>query len=853
MRPHIIWTASACALSVALPTQIQAQTRDFNVAPGPLRGVLNAYIRQSGRQVIFKGSEMTGVRSDGVRGSMSADDALDQILKETGYRARKDESGALAIVRSPNVSSAKASEAVDVPSAPAVLADASTTGEIIVTARKRVENMRDVPVSIVAVSGGELTSAKITQLVDLVARVPSLTMATGANSGFAQIRGLGTGNNPSFDQAVGKFIDNVSHGRDQDIRLPLFDVERVEVLKGPQVLLYGNSTTAGALNITTRKPKGTLQADANASYEFRSNEVVLQGGVTLPLSTSISLRLAGLYQDLARGDVLNTLTQDRVPTTNTKAGRATLSLDPGGDVRFLIKAEYDQLRNRGAASELFVPPGFGPFPFPDTVIDGRTAVDNNVAPFFQPTFNALDNQTYQMDANYDVFGGTLTSTTGYRTSQYAGSTPAYHPIPVAHAFIANKYRQFSQELRFSGSYGALDLTIGGFYQRENLRQVNAIDFNVGVLGLPVPPFAANFILHQKTDSYSAFGDVTYRLTDALSLEAGVRVTRVTRDASQSSSTGDVFSNKSFGMGLDLTARNTALDPIYGFFFGTSPHFFNGLRFRDTFVQPQIVLQYKPSSYNQLYAKFVRGEKAGGFDSNYPGAPTGNNPNDAKFESESAQAFELGFKGISTDSRFTYALSAFTTTFKNLQTNAFVAQATVSLVTNVGKARSRGFEVELGYKPVPGLRLSATGTYADAKYINFPGAQCTLAGPCPVTLQDLSGKPTIFSSKWSGTLGVDYDQGLGDWVLTGGALLVARSKYNPSTNIEPFLKQHGYAQLDAHLELKPADGPWSLRVFGRNLTDIRYFEFGESVPVTTGALAVYRSRGRQIGIQAGVRF
>ena len=745
---------------------------------------------------------------------------------------------------------------------PGSAADEASSGleEIVVTARKRTENLRDVPVSITALGGQRLVETKITQVTELAARVPNLTVSAGANLPFALIRGFGSGNNLSFDQAVGKFIDNVSYGRDQDVRLPLFDVERVEVLKGPQVLLYGNSSTAGALNITSRKPGDSFAADGSLAYEFESNEVVAQGGVTAPMGDKASLRVAGLYQDLAHGRVFNTLTGDHGPTTRNYAGRATLLLKPVDDLRVTLKAEYHHLRDRGDAGEVMSPSIFSFLPLPDTKLDGKTAIDNSGAPFFAKSFNAVNSQTYQGDIAYDLAGGTLSSTTAYRNLKFASQTPSPAPVPVLNAFLDYRYKQISEELRYSGSFGKLDLTMGGYYQHDTLKVYSAIDFNLTPTlppGLVLPPFSLNGVFDQTANSYSLFADATYHLTDALSIEAGARYTSVRKRADQSLVAGNVVPGKTFGTGAGAISPNDAFTPLFIFGNGVAPHAYTGLKLKDEAFQPQVVLQYKVAPRNQVYAKYVKGEKAGGFDYFYTGTPPGPTPGGARFRPEQATSFELGFKGVTEDNRLDFSIAAFRTTFNDLQASSF--QVASFVVTNVGKARTEGVELELNYAPAEGLRIGGSVAWLKARYLDYPGQPCTVAqkvafGGEAGCSQDLSGAPTQFSSKWTGTLTVDYDQPIGNGMLLGGGVAVfARSHYNASTNDEPLQEQKGYAQIDAQLRLKAEDGRWSAGLFARNLTDKKLLDFGATAPALGAALTGFQSRGRQLGVRFGFDF
>jgi iron complex outermembrane recepter protein len=727
-------------------------------------------------------------------------------------------------------------------------ADPGALAEVIVTARKRAENQRDVPASIVTLQGEQLAALNITQIVDLTSVEPTLVASYATLQPFVAIRGFGSGNNQSFDQAVGKFVDNVSFGRDQDARLPLFDIAQVEVLKGPQVLLYGNSTTAGALNITTRKPGDEFAADGTASYEFYGQESKVQGGVTLPIKDLLSVRVSGMYERLNEGWNYNVATAEHVPTSENKAGRIILRTAAIPDLEVLFKLEYDKLTDKGNVGSPVAQPTSGPFQFPDVGRVGIIYANNEVAPFFQGSFNTLRNTVYQLDMNYAVLSGMLTSTSAYRVLDFAGDTAGAQQVPVFDGFISYTDRQVSQELRFSRSFGPVDATLGAYYQRNDRLNLTTANFNFAPL--PFPALAVAYVSPQRITSYSGFADFTWHMTDRLSLEAGARYSAISEDADQSAQPGDIVPNKGLSDNLyNSISPNPAFDPLYTILFGAPPHFYDGLHLHETHIQPQAVAQYRLTDTNQVYAKFVKGDKQGGFDTVDQGI-TG--PSGAHFLPEQAKSFEVGFKGEALDRRLDYAVSAFHTTFTNLQTNAYVGTATVAVVTNVGKARTQGLEAELKYAPVRGLLLSATTSYTDAKYIDFPGGSCTRAqAVAGCVTQDLSNTPTPFASKFAGTLGGEYEHALGSYRLSGGVLITGRTSYNSSFNNEPLLEQGGYAQLDAHVDLL-ADR-WKASLFGRNLTDRRYQTFGSVAPGTINGLLDFTSRGRQAGVQVGFNF
>ena len=730
-----------------------------------------------------------------------------------------------------------------------------TLEEVVVTARKRNENLREVPASVQVIGPAQLQASNVTAVSELTTIAPTLVLSTGSTNPFVTVRGFGSGNDLSFDQAVGKFIDNVSYGRDQDVRLPLFDIEQVEVLKGPQVLLYGNSTTAGALTITTKKPGDSFEADGSVAYEFYAHEIVTQSGVTLPINDIASVRVSGLYDDLAEGWVHNSLTGQDIPTTINKAGRVIFRLTPTPTLEVLLKAEYDHLHDSGFPGELVAQPTSGRT-YPEANLNLVNANNNDVEPFLMNAYNILENQTYQADVNLQALGGTISSTSAYRDMTYTGSTPSGVPVPELNAWIDQQYTQLSQELRYAGTVGKLDMHFGTFFQHESLSVYEALDTNIAELGAPLPPFAFNFNLSEKTNSYSGFADFIYHFTDRFSLEAGGRYSVTSRSADQAFFPGDIVPAKGFNQGAEGYSPNAAYDPLLFALFGVPPHYFNDLSLHEDHLQPQVVAQYKIFDKDQIYAKYVEGYKAGGFDVNYEGLPNDVTPAGAHFQPEKAVAYEIGFKGVTLHDALGFSIAVFDEEFTNLQANAFIGQSAVTQVTNVGKARSTGVESEFSYAPVGPVRINGTVAYTDAIYVDFPGGACTRAQAAaqPVGCQqNLSGAPTPFNSKWAGTLGADYQQALGNFVINGGPLVLVRSSYNASTNNEPLLQQSAYAQLDAHIDIKPTIRSWSVSLFGSNLTNKHYLTAGDAVPLTTGGLSAIPARGRQAGLRFGFQF
>ncbi|QWT16862.1 TonB-dependent receptor [Sphingobium xenophagum] len=730
--------------------------------------------------------------------------------------------------------------------------------DIVVTAQKREERLRDVPVSILAVSGEKLQDANIARLTDLVTIVPNFTLSLAGNAPTTNLRGFGT-YGTQFAQSVGKFTDNVSYSRDLHARLPLFDIERVEVLKGPQVLLYGNSTTAGALNITTKQPGSEFEADASASYEFNHDETIVQGGVTVPLSDWASFRVAGFFQNLDKGWLRNNFTGRDEPTFRNRAVRGTLRLTPTNDLTISLKAEYDRVRDNGGTGQQIRQSTNPNRQQTDITLDDYRTSTASGAPFFSPEFVEVRHETYQADISYDAGVGTISSTTAYLNTRAGGSQSNTSDLPDYLNFLFTHYQQFSQELRFTVNTGSIDYTFGGYFEDNKYKAATVLDANFPAIAVPLPALGRYVDIDQRNKNYSVFANLTAHLTDEFSVTAGARYAILHQNTDQSSLAAPLVTNVTFDTSqADVLAQtDPALCALVQAGFAAVCHEFKDLKRKEYHFQPQVVIQYKPNSDIMFYGKFVKGAKQGGVDIAYGGTPAnGVSREEAMFAPETATSFEVGVKGITGDRMLEYSLGVFRTTFEDLQLSAFLG--TSQFTTNVGKARTQGVEAEVTFVPVTGLRINATANYLDATFRDFPNGVCTVeqieaAPPGTVCMQDLSGRPTPFQSKYSGTLNVSYDIEAGDLRVTPGVSVMAKSGYYVGTNDDPLGYQKGLALVDLNLAVTPVDSWWKASVFVRNLTDKAYKEYGVATALIPGGYSIYMSRGRSIGVQVGARF
>jgi len=430
--------------------------------------------------------------------------------------------------------------------------------EIVITARKRSENLQDVPLSVVAVSGELMQQQGIKKLEDLQFKVPNFTMTeTGIGSNIA-IRGIFSGVNQGFEQSVGTYIDGIHYGRAQQSRAPFLDVERVEVLRGPQSILFGKNSIAGALNITSAQPTKEFEGYAQASYLPSQDDWEVLGAVSGPITDTLRARVAGRFH---KGDgYIDNLTLDRSePQRKDWNLRGTLEWDVTDNLEVSLKAEHGEFDVKGRNIEIYNElPSISPIGlFHDkTYAEILTTIGAlNPADIFVTDPSVLNNvkdekrssngdtsdnssSTYVLTANWDTDIGTVTSITGYNKFKYGELCDCdFTGATILTVDLREKYEQFSQEIRLaSDTSGKLDYIVGGFYQTSDHSYADSINVPVDSLLVPVvnmkvagagPLFGGSRAAREAnvdTDVLSAFGQLTYKFTDQLRLTVGGRVT-----------------------------------------------------------------------------------------------------------------------------------------------------------------------------------------------------------------------------------------------------------------------------------------------------------------------------------------
>ena len=712
--------------------------------------------------------------------------------------------------------------------------EGSDDGVIIVTARRREERQIDVPIAITSFSAEKLTQQGSLDITDIGQTTPNTTLeaSRGTNSTLsAFIRGIGQQDPVSgFEQGVGIYLDDVYLNRPQAAVLDIYDVERIEVLRGPQGTLYGRNTIGGAVKYVTKRLPQDPSFKARATYgTYDQAEAVVTA--SLPISDIVRVGASGAR--LSRGGFGTNLTNGLENyNKDIWAGRGTLEFGGYGEpVLVRISGDYTKDKSNPRGGHRLIPGAVSGAPVLADVFDTRGGLNDPI----QIDFDALP------AVDLDVPGLYLNE-------------------------------QISQEFQLLYEGDRLNGLVGFYYldaKADTLFDVRLFTTFAGLTAFTEADV--------DTETYAVFADFTYDFTEQLSLSVGGRYTWDERTAS-------ILRQNYLGGG----------SPTFGGagipFGGPSTDFQGTAKFKK--FTPRASLSFKPTPDHNVYASFSQGFKGGGFDPRGVGvnAPTTNAsgiPSDSEvaaflsFRPESVDSYEVGYKGSLLDGALNVALAGFYTDYKDVQIPGSVACTVGGLpsfcgvINNAGKATLKGLELEadarLGQNLVAsGDRLTLSGSlgYIDAKYDKY----ITNIGGVPTDVAQFRSVQNTPEWTASGTFAYSTPVGEGD--LFFGTTLSYRSKVNQFEIANPYIDQKGFALWDANLVYNAPDKRWSIGLHGKNLTNKKYktsgYTFVAANPTTgeiitgangqpiptlgpEGTLTAFYGNPRQVFITAGVKF
>ena len=700
-------------------------------------------------------------------------------------------------------------------------AGATQDTDIIVTARRRAESLQDVPIAVTAYSGEALERQGALDITDLSDTTPNVTLeaSRGTNSTLtAFIRGVGQQDPVAgFEAGVGIYLDDVYLNRPQAALLDIYDVERIEVLRGPQGTLYGRNTIGGAIKYVTRRldPNETdIRVRANLGTYDQADLIV---SASTPLSQYA--RIGASVARLSRGgfgDNLNTGQENY--NRDLWAGRATLEIEPNADIFVRLSGDYTKDNSLPRNGHRLIPGRLSGAPVLDDVFDTRAGL---VKP-------KQDIQSYGGALRFEARASdevTIKNILAYRQDRTA--TPIdFDSLPAADVDVPAIYRnkQLSNEFQVLYEGESLQGVVGAYYLDANANNVfDVILATTGAL-IGVPGFTASTFGDVDTKTWALFGDFTYRFTPQLAVSLGGRYTNDKR------SSVVIKKNLINGPLPELGGNGVQLGALVSNFAGEK-----------TFKEftPRASITFEPTDEHTFYASYSKGFKGGSFDPRANSPQAGDSDGDGDidaadifefflFDPEKVDSYEVGYKASLFDRRLRLALAGFYADYTDVQVPGSVGCVVGGIPTfcgvteNAGAATFKGLEAEMLATLArdlsgPGSRLNVSGTlgYLDAQYDEF----ITAVGGVATDVSDF--RRIQNTPKWtlSGTL--DYATPIGNGDLSASTTVSYRSKTFQFETPSPFLDQPGYALWDASLVWTSANDRYTIGLHAKNITDKEY--------------------------------
>jgi len=752
--------------------------------------------------------------------------------------------------------------------------------EIVVTATKREQSLQDVPLSINAIQGEFVTDFNLTNFEQL--DVPGFKIPRAGMGDNIFMRGIGSGPNLGFEQAVPIYMNGLYFGRGRGSRAGFMDLARIEVVKGPQPTYFGKNAIAGAASLVWNRPTDEFEGYVDGHYEVENQEYAVTGVLSGPLSDTVNGRIALRTRELSEGWLMNTTTGNSEPELSDTTARATLTWDAGDTFAATATVFYSRDEENGRNQQTGVCPlggmfaatvsdctvdeqreGFNIF-FPIADINtGSTRFDYPVPQGFaesdhlNTSFNELTLSGASVEIQADVGDGLqLTSLTGtYEFDNVFTVGGDQTPVDLIDGAFTEVFRQFSQELRLQSPEDRAVTWLAGFYfDRNDNRQVTGN--NGGMM--------SSFYLNneEEADSWAVFGEIEFSLGDATRLNLGGRYTEVDKGYIKEGCRGPPYTEAA-----PTVNCGTGMFPIAFFSIDDQRSF-------DAF-QPAIGLERDVNDDVMAYISYKEGFKAGGWDF----GPLNPRIDELRFDHEEVDAWEVGAKMTLGDGRATLNLAAFNSRFTNLQVTAFNTVLEVVNVFNAANATSQGLDADFNWAITDRFEVQGNLTFLNSEYDDFPGADCfTSAAPpqyptCDASTnpegrtRNLGGEATPYAPDFAGRLTLNWNTPLtGALELDTQLSVFTTSEYFTSGDNDPIDIQSGFSKWDLRLAVGPPEGSWDVALVGRNLSneitcgfsgDIPGSAVGAPIDPITGAVQTghfcLTERPRTIALQGTRRF
>jgi iron complex outermembrane receptor protein len=755
-------------------------------------------------------------------------------------------------------------------------------GAIVVTARRRPEDVQNVPAAMSVVGGDTLRETYTVNLSQVTQLVPTLNYSSPnpRNTAFT-IRGLGSSvvaisqANDGLEPGVGFYVDQVYHARPATAAFDFTDLEQIEVLRGPQGTVFGKNTTAGAINITTKQPSFNFGADAELSYG-QQNFMQAKASVTGPIAPGLlAFRLSGAITR-RDGVLTNVRYNKQLNNLHNDALRGQLLFTPASNFSLRVIGDWSNFHNE-CCTQVFV--RVAPTLKPAAQQYAALAAGQSYAP---PSTNPYDRVT-DIDATLGVKtneGGvsgiaewklgkaTVTSVSAWRFWNWdAANDRDYTGLPIQITqHIPSRQDQFSQELRIaSNGHSAFEYVAGLYYFRQKI-----VGHPISIYGplatywlLPASGTRTSALLDGyqtdgttdfRTTSYAAFGEITWRPMPRLALTGGIRYTYEDKDGLYDVRT----------LGGQATTVGSALYNDQQSILRSQSY---SAHISDGSESGRVNVAYDVTANIMAYASYARGQKSGGINMSglpvYPSGVPGHANGDPILETrivrpEHNTTVEGGLKTSLFDHAVTFNINGFYTRVTDFQANVVDNAAVIALrsyLANIPRVTVKGVEFDASARIGSHFSLRASGAYSDGKYASYP------SGPCPIELTgsataqcDLTGKGLPGLPRWSGSLGGEYAAPLPLGHLHGDAFLradaSAKTKIFGDATDSTYTVIAGYTLVNASIGYRAPH--WELAVFARNLFGTNYVQNLTVQAGNSGLIVGTPSDPRMFGVTVRMR-
>ncbi|MFD1218296.1 MULTISPECIES: TonB-dependent receptor [Microbulbifer] len=709
------------------------------------------------------------------------------------------------------------------------LALAAELEEVTVTAQKRSQRLTEVPIAITSFGAENIEETGIRQLREVAEFIPNLSISSGKDfDSTVSIRGVGANSrNIGFDTRVGVYLDGVYLGQSPALNQELLDLERIEVLRGPQGTLFGKNTVAGAINLISRQPGNTLEGGINIEYgNFNTRQ--MSASLSAPLSDSLFAKVAlssqqrdGIQDNLLTGNALNEQDGD--------AYRAQLVYDAGGNFTANLAIDGTDAERLTYVGEP-VTDTFGMTP------DTAAPQDDTVAMNHDP-LEAREIRGSALTMNWDLASGfAIKSITAVRDTEiFYRNDVDYAPLDLAELRYEDSYNQVTQEFQLVSPESEDLQYVAGLYlyqqEGDSLRQIVSTPTAAMLFGTnPEVPVTTDGTV--DTSSFAAFMNGSYRLTSQWKLGFGFRYSEEEKDVDWRI---DGSGSGAFAMGTgSVDDRRT-----------------------DSHFSPNVVLNYDFTPYIHGYAKYAGGFKSGGYNLDFIGQSDLNAGID--FDKETVDSVEIGLKGTALNRSLSFNLAAFQSDYTDYQVNQFIdlgeGRTSIS-IRNAAEVETRGLEAEFTYNANDYLQLNAAFGLLDAEFADYPGGGAGGA--------DVSGNKLPGASDYTVNLGAQYRYP----IMSMGVEFMARvdysfrdDYYNTADNeqyrtlMSGDVVQYGWVDdielVNARIGVISDSESWSASLWARNLLDEEYLT--DTSRDFFGTLTHFKGMPRTYGLEVGYRF